>query len=316
MDRSFGSSALSVLAPTIPGDLVACRALFAALGRVCTPVIHVRRTLAPLLDSLSIEVRPHDFMRGVSEQDADFMRELDSLTIADDAHVIDLIGSTATIEWLRRRDGTCTGFRMDPGEFYPYTDVVPWIVSAHSEVDRTHFAVRMLRVLQKHRQATAWPVGAFKDARFRSVAAPIRGRFALMPGSSRPGGLAKRMPLNLWIKIAFHLRRRGLTPVWFLGPDEDDLRGRLVASGDSVVDGSWSEVCTAHASCEVGVANDTAHMHLRAHLERRTLVLFRRDDIAEWGSYPSAITCLGPSITSSTDRAITEALDWIDGASL
>ncbi len=273
-------------------------------------VVHVRERLAPLLRDLSVEVHP--YIPLVTDVDDEAIAsELDRLTMSPYDEVLDLIGSEPVQGWIRNRPGDSIGYVLDPNDL-PYTKTCVWSLPSPSGEDRTHVAVRLLRSLEAHGAARAWPEGAFDRARFVDRSTGSTSTVALAPGSCVRGD-EKRMPLRFWQGTAAWLRTRGHRVRWFLGPDEKGLVPLVVEHGDELVDGPWDEALDAHARCRFGVSNETCHMHLRAHLGRETLAFFRREDAATWGSYPKFVRCVEPPLSLDETSAMDAATQWLSG---
>ena len=301
---------LFVLAPTFPGDLVASRALLAALGARGSVAVAVMQSLAPILRDLPVALQPYSTTVSSDVHDAHFCHELELLGVPANACVLDLIGTPPTMAWLSARGGPSTGYCLDRTEHLPYTTVVEWAIPPANRSDRSHYGVRLLRVLPEHATATSWPDGCFERALYKHGQPALFDRIALVPGCGR-WGLEKRMPVSFWRAVAAEVRSRAWRPTWFLGPDEVDLAADLVERGDAIVSGTWDDALNEHARCAVGVSNDTSHLHVRAHLGRQTLAFFRRDDAPEWGHYPGFVTCIDARQSLDDGRAVEAAVAWL-----
>jgi ADP-heptose:LPS heptosyltransferase len=102
-----------------------------------------------------------------------------------------------------------------------------------------------------------------------------------------------------WRELATWAITQGLSPVWFVGPDESELVEECRSLGGEVVTGDWSEVVDWHGRCTYGVTNDTVHLHIRAHSGVSTVGLFLVSSALHWGSYPGGSTCC---LTLATDE--------------
>jgi hypothetical protein len=157
--------------------------------------------------------------------------------------------------------------------------------------DPTHYAVRLLRYLPERPAAERFDAAEWRRCAYPHPCPVRSARLALAPGSGRARP-SKRWPMAGWRRVAAWALRSGLTPVWFLGPDERELLAEAAAAGGEVVSGPWDEVIAAHAGCPVGLCNDTVHLHIRAHLRVRTLALFRDSRWEHWGAYPERVAGL------------------------
>ena len=300
---------LYVLAPTAPGDLVASRPVLAALAKNKPLNVAVEKSLAPLLAGLSHSCTTYEIKESVNVHHPDFKRSLQGLDIPAEAHVLDLIGTLPTLDWLAERHGPSSGYNFDTTSKLPYDNLIEWQLQKDGAIDRSHYAVRLLRIIPEYAENTWWP-NAFDLPSFGYHVAASPGQIAMIPGSGK-GGTGKRMPVAFWRLLATSLREQKLTPVWFLGPDEVNLVDELVCSGDIWAGAAWPEIIRAHATCAYGFSNDTCHVHIRAHIPRSTFVFFRRDDGAEWGGYPRHVNYIEPPATLDDRQALNEARSWL-----
>lgn len=300
-------SPLCVLAPSVPGDLAASRALLAVLGRCTEAHVLVHERLLPLIVDLGAV--PDGLGRPGRISFGAFTAAPQGLE--RDRTLLDLVGLPDTLRWLHESGHPSLGHRIDEGETLPYRRCASWrLPAAAGGEDQTHFGVRLLRIVPGFEDLRTWPAGAFEAALYPRRAR-AEGRLALAPGCGR-GAKDKRMPVDVWRSIAHRARTLGLRPVWFIGPDEFDLWPSLARPGDELVSGAWDEVLDAHAGCSLGVTNDTCHMHLRAHLARPTLAFFRRAEVDPWGAYPFGVTCVPPPTSLDSERSVALAEAWID----
>lgn len=304
-------SPLIVLASTSPGDLVASRSLLAALACRADVQVAIRRQLLPLVGDLPVDSLPYDLPWPVDTEADKLAVMYEGLGLRPDLTVLDLVGMPSVMQWLRAGPRPSMGYRVQPGEDVPYLRTAPWHVRADEDGagDTTHFGVRLLRIIPGFETLQHWPPGYFEAALYPGRPS-LGGRLALAPGCGRAGA-DKRMPVEAWRPISQHARSLGQHLVWFIGPDEVELIPQLVDPADEVISGGWDEVLRAHASCDLGVTNDTCHMHLRAHLARQTLAFFRRPEVDPWGAYPYGVTCVAPPTSHNIERSVSIARHWL-----
>lgn len=297
-----------VLLPAHPGDLVACRALLAELSSRTHVVALVRNELRPLVSDLLLEFRCYRLSRQPGLENP-LLEALLNLSLPKGMIAVDLIGMPASWHFIRTNELTAIGHYLESNDgLVPYVDTSPWCLRGVLR-DDSHFGVRMLRLIPEFRQLRIWPDGVFKNAMYREIQHAGRS-LGLAPGCGL-AGKAKRMPPPFWSAIAQVARARDLRVVWYLGPDESDLAPMLgIQDVDRVEDGGWDSVLASHAGDEYGVTNDTCHMHIRAHMQRKTLSLFLRGEVNEWGGYPSNIVAIDAS-DRSVDSCIDLAAVWL-----
>lgn len=301
---------LYVLLPTAPGDLIASRSVLTALAKNKSLHLVVKKSVAPLLAGLGLASSTYEIKESINVHHPEFKSTLQGLGIPAEACVLDLIGSLPALDWLTDRNGPSTGYNFDKTIRLPYDNLVEWSLSRDGAEDRSHYAVRLLRIIPDYAGNIQWP-DAFDLPSFGYHLAASPVRIAMIPGSSK-GGAVKRMPISFWRLLAASLREQKLTPVWFLGPDEADLVDHLVYSDDICTAGAaWPEIIRMHATCAYGFSNDTCHVHIRAHIPRSTFVFFRRDDGPEWGSYPLNVNYIEAPATLNDRQAYNEACSWL-----
>jgi len=299
--------AVVALVPLYPGDLLASRTALRVLARQLPLTLVVREQLSPLVAGIGGRALTYDLPWPFDPASLAFQRRLRHVEIPEQSLVIDFIGMAASMEAIRRWGIGSIGHSISAEEPTPYTVKVPW--SLDGTPDRTHFAVRMLRLVPGYSEATEWPRGLFERARFPVTVAGY-GTVALAPGCGRAGN-DKRMPVPFWRELAAWLRGSGFDLIWFLGPDEMELSPLLVEEGDEQEGGDWDAVIRSHVRCGLGITHDTCHMHLRAHLAALTLAVFRRDDVAVWGAYPKYVGCIGPEDSLDAVRTVEIVKQWV-----
>lgn len=295
------------LVQTFPGDLVASRSALRLLCDQARVMLVVRRQLVPLLKGLEGDILTYDLPWPFDPMSPTLLHGLPWSRMPDDSIIIDLIGLPSSMEMIRSLGCYSIGHAITDDEPTPYTLNVPWNLG--TQPDRTHFAIRMLRLVPGFEDAMAWPPGVFERACFPETAKG-NGRIALAPGCGR-AGCDKRMPVSFWGDLAHWLRNNCFAITWFLGPDEIELAPLLVHASDNHEGGDWDAVIRAHLRCGLGITHDTCHMHLRAHLAGPTFAVFRRSDMAEWGAYPKYVTCIGPSDFPDVEQAARLAKQWV-----
>ena len=291
-----------VILPSAPGDLVATRSLLAQICLKGRTTLATRKALTPLIEDLPHQRVDHSFDWVFNDNPVPWTRQqkIRLFNKCMKTVLVDLFGSPALSEFIREYKLTAWGHDFSDCK-NPYERCVPWRLMQH---DRSHYAVRMLRLLPGFDNLTQWPDTIFEKSFFRRDGLkPNKMRLALMPGCGTAGA-EKRMSKRFWINVAQYARSQGLTPVWFLGPDEQDLEDSLVRTGDVLVTGEWSASLLAHTECECGIANDTSHVHVRVHLQRHTIVLYKRGEYEEWGSYPAYVIPIMPETANEENFAI------------
>jgi len=278
-----------VIAPDQPGDAVCARhaiELFSRLGRTAL-VFHER--LAGLFVGLPAD--PFPYRRVAVETTAKL-----TVQTGPDTTVYDLLCDDASGELCSLLPGRSVGV-PDPVR---YDDEVPWTLGTH---DDTHYAVRLTRYLKANRTATVFEECEWRQSHFRCMFAPSRQFLALAPGCGRLN-TAKRWPMIGWREVATWAIAEGLSPIWFVGPDELELIEECKSLGGEVVTGNWSEVVEWHGRCAYGVTNDTVHLHIRAYSGVSTVGLFLVSSVPHWGNYPGSDTsCLTLASTGASTGA-------------
>ena len=299
-----------VILPSAPGDLVASRSLLAQLCLMGRTTLVARKALTPLIEDLAHHRIEQSFDWLFNDKPTSWTRQqkIHLFNKCMKTVLVDLLGSLALIEFIREYKVIAWGHDFSDCN-NPYERCVPWRLMQH---DKSHYAVRMLRLLPGLDSLTQWPKAIFEKSFFnRDGLKPNRTRLALIPGCGAAGA-AKRMSTRFWINVAQYARSQGLTPVWFLGPDEQELADPLVRAGDVLVMGEWDASLLAHTECEYGIANDTSHVHIRVHLQRDTVVLYKREGYEEWGSYPAYVTPVMPETANEESLAIGAINTYID----
>jgi hypothetical protein len=293
--------------PTFPGDLVASRSALRLLCDQARVMFVVRQQLVPLLDGIDGDILAYDLPWPFDPMSPTLLHGVPCSRMPDRSLVIDLIGMPASMQMIRSLGGYSIGHAITDGVPTPYTFNVPWNLGA--EPDRTHFAIRMLRLVPGLGDTMGWPRDVFERACFPEAAHGDR-RIALAPGCGRDG-CDKRMPVTFWRDLAYWLRSNCFAITWFLGPDEIELAPLLVHASDKHEGGDWDSAIRAHLRCGLGITHDTCHMHLRVHLAGLTFAVFRRPDMAEWGAYPKYVTCIGPCDFPDAEQAARLAKQWV-----
>lgn len=288
-----------MIAPDHPGDAVCARHVVELISRLGRTALAHRQPLAGLFMGLPVD--PFPYRLTVSETKAALAAHA-----GPDTTVYDLLCDVASGELCSSLPGRSVGI-PDPAR---YDDEVPWTLGTR---DDTHYAVRLTRYLKPKRTATTFVEREWRRSHFPRMLAPSRKLLALAPGCGKLNP-AKRWPMAGWREVVKWAAIRGLSPVWFLGPDESELMEDCNSLGGEVVTGDWDDVVEWHGRCAYGVTNDTVHLHIRAHSGVSTVGLFLVSSVAHWGNYPGGGTsCLmlptgGPSAGAGVVLSVLERL--------
>lgn len=297
-----------IIAPTSPGEAVCSRYAIAAHALDRSVAVVIKPELAPLLRGLPNCTIVHRPMLGEPAQVNVYLAELRATCQSAGARiVVDLDGKPVLASRLHclglKRIGTVNA----PREACWYDDAIRW---SYGPQDRTHYAVRLARTAQGYEKTNVFVQGAWSESRF-DLALQADRRAALCPGSGQFGA-GKRWAVWCWREVASFLRCSGWQVTWFLGPDESELREPLVEVSDSVCGGgTWTDVIHGHASCVLGISNDTCHLHIRAFLRRKTCVVFFRGEVMEWSSYPESVAVVDGALEGGHALALRRVKDWL-----
>lgn len=277
-----------MIAPDHPGDAVCARHVVELISRRGRTALLCREQLAGLFVGLPVESFPYRLT--VSET-----KPALAAHSGPDTTTYDLLCDVTTGELCSSLPGPSVGV-PDPAR-YDYE--VPWTLSAP---DDTHYVVRLTRYLNDRRAARVFDESEWRRSHFRRTRTPSRQYLALAPGCGR-ANTAKRWPMAGWRELATWAAAQGMSPVWFVGPDETELLEECRSLGGEVVTGDWSEVVQWHKRCACGVTNDTVHLHIRAHCGVSTVGIFLVSSALHWGSYPNGTTyCLTLAANGPTDN--------------
>jgi len=265
------------IAPDCPGDVVCSRYLLSIVSRQGHSAVVVPKKLSPLLMGINVEI--FSYSNHPCEV-ADVVRARTS----PNTQIYDLLCYEHSGALCQKLGLYCVGV-PDP---VSYDREVVWNLTTN---DPTHYAVRLLRYLPTQTRATAFQPAQWLESSYPVASVGSPPRIALAPGCGRENP-SKRWLAEGWARIAGWASANSIEPIWFLGPDESELIDDLVSSGGSVVSGDWTQVILAHAQCQIGLTNDTVHLHLRAHLPVLTLGLFFTSSVDHWGAYPSRVEAL------------------------
>lgn len=108
-------------------------------------------------------------------------------------------------------------------------------------------------------------------------------RFAVVNPGGRLG--ARRVPPAVFSGVTKALEARGVTPLVTWGPGEEALAKEVVSAGAGVVapPTSLDELAALMAKAEVVVCNNTGPMHLSVAVGAKTVALFWKMPVAQWG---------------------------------
>lgn len=134
----------------------------------------------------------------------------------------------------------------------------------------------------------ASPTGAMAFRRPRSTdaveAVMARSpRFAVVNPGGRLG--ERRVPIEVFALVSKALAERGVTPIVTWGPGEEPLATQTVTAGAGVLapPTSLDELAALMARAEVVVCNNTGPMHLSVAVGARTIALFWKMPVEQWG---------------------------------
>ena len=142
-------------------------------------------------------------------------------------------------------------------------------------------------------------------------AAPEGGFFALHPGS---GGRAKCWPARNYAKLLAQISARGLAPLVFFGPADDDVREDFESSVAPGLDWECAagrplrEVLALLTCCRGFVGNDSGLAHLAARA-CPTLALFGPTDPAVWAPLGKNVEILRARDGDLTRLGVEEVAD-------
>lgn len=289
-----------IISPDAPGDLVCSRHVIDSLSKRGNTTVIVPKSLLGLLKGLFIEILSYEVMPRETLQ---FVKSRCSTQTS----IFDLLCFRSSDDLCQSLEGHTIGV-PDPNM---YDREVLWNIGAE---DETHYVVRLTRYLPEYETATTFDIDKWKQCHFSLVSPPSSKRLALAPGCGIEN-CSKRWPMESWIMVASWAIDSGMWPVWFLGPDEKDLVDKAKQIGGEIVSGNWQEVIINHAQCKFGISNDTVHLHIRAHMQVRTIGLFISTSSNHWGNYPDGVKCLNVEPFHS-EKTVVSVLRSLSGWNL
>ncbi len=125
----------------------------------------------------------------------------------------------------------------------------------------------------------------------RALAVGVRGaREAGLVGEQHPGNPGgrlgeRRVPTPVFSGVTKALAKRGITPIVTWGPGEEALAKEVLAGGAGVLapPTSLDELAALMAGARVVVCNNTGPMHLSVAVGAKTVALFWKMPIDQWG---------------------------------
>jgi heptosyltransferase III len=216
---------------------------------------------------------------GVFSRDVRRLRSLcRDAVVVNAASWVEYSGTPALVSRLLGAHGCVVGPPLGPARLL--MDVgVPARTDTRNEVEqRLHLLSPLV----------AKPVGAmcFRTPRTTStVDAVMRTHpsFAVVNPGGRLG--ARRVPTAVFSGVTKALAERGITPVITWGPGEEALANEVLSAGSGVLapPTSLDELAALMARSKVVVCNNTGPMHLSVAVGAKTVALFWKMPVDQWG---------------------------------
>jgi heptosyltransferase III len=123
-----------------------------------------------------------------------------------------------------------------------------------------------------------------------------------------PGGRldSRRVPTDVFAGVTKALVERGITPIVTWGPGEEALANEVLRGGSGVLapKTSLDELAALMAKSKVVICNNTGPMHLSVAVGAKTVALFWRMPVDQWGHLKSPHSMLDLTNESSVDSMV------------